>query len=143
MSNIQKYDEAVKQIKTAILQSQYNAARSVNEKQLTLYYGIGKYISLNSRKGFWGKGAIDAISQQLEKELPRLIGFSARNLRYMCTFYKEWVVFDPCISPNIRSIGNYEDLELTSSKLSRNFGRGILSNRLYASQGNPSKGKGL
>ena len=70
MSEILKYDEAVKIIKTAILQSQYDAARSVNEKQLMLYYGIGKYISLNSRKGFWGKGAIDAISEQLDRELP-------------------------------------------------------------------------
>lgn len=38
-----KYDEAVNVIKTAILQSQYAAAKSVNEKQLMLYYGIGKY----------------------------------------------------------------------------------------------------
>ena len=36
MSNeIQKYDDAVEIIKTAILQSQYDAARSVNEKQLS------------------------------------------------------------------------------------------------------------
>lgn len=32
MSEMQKYDTAVKAIKTAILQSQYEAARSVNEK---------------------------------------------------------------------------------------------------------------
>ena len=69
MNEIYNYDEAVEIIKTAILQSQYDAARSVNEKQLTLYYGIGKYISLNSRNGFWGKGAIDAISAKLDKEL--------------------------------------------------------------------------
>ena len=69
MSETQRYDDAVRIIKTAILQSQYDAARSVNEKQLMLYYGIGKYISMNSREGFWGKGAIDAISERLEKEL--------------------------------------------------------------------------
>ena len=39
------YDNAVKIIKTTILQSQYEAALSVNEKQLMLYYGIGKYMS--------------------------------------------------------------------------------------------------
>ena len=55
-----------------------------------LYFGIGKYISLHSRNGFWGKGAIDAISKQLDKEMPGLKGFSARNLRYMRTFYEEW-----------------------------------------------------
>ena len=52
-----EYDGAVQIIKAAILRSQYAAARSVNEEQLKLYFGIGKYISLNSRKGFWGKGA--------------------------------------------------------------------------------------
>ena len=55
MNEIINYDKAVETIKTAILQSQYDAACSVNEKQLMLYYGIGKYISLNSRKGFWGE----------------------------------------------------------------------------------------
>ncbi len=94
MSEVQNYDNAVEVIKTAILQSQYDAARSVNEKQLMLYYGIGKYISMNSRKGFWGKGAIDAISTRLDKELPGLKGFSARNLRNMRTFYEEWIMLD-------------------------------------------------
>ena len=41
IDKIQNYDQAVEDIKTAILQSQYDAARSVNEKQLMLYYGIG------------------------------------------------------------------------------------------------------
>ena len=94
MSEVQNYDSAVEVIKTAILQSQYDAVCSVNEKQLMLYYGIGKYISLNSRKGFWGKGAIDAISERLEKELPGLKGFSARNLRNMRTFYEAWIMLD-------------------------------------------------
>jgi len=110
MSEIQKYDEAVQVIKTAILQSQYDAARSVNEKQLMLYYGIGKFISLNSRKGFWGQGAIDAISERLEKELPGLKGFSARNLRNMRTFYEEWTILEQTSGTNEQiSISNLAD----------------------------------
>lgn len=112
MSDIQQYDDAVKVIKTAILQSQYEAARSVNEKQLMLYYGIGKYISFNSRNGNWGKGAIDTISERLDRELPGLQGFSARNLRYMRTFYEEWSylennnkVFDEPDSGNLAPAG--------------------------------------
>ena len=97
MNEVPKYDNAVRVIKEAILRSQYAAARSVNEKQLTLYFGIGKYISLNSRKGFWGKGAIDSISEQLQRELPGLRGFSARSLRYMRTFYEEWSILDATI----------------------------------------------
>ena len=86
MSEVHEYDDAVRIIKEAILRSQYDAACAVNEKQLVLYFGIGKYVSLNSRKGFWGKGAIDTISGKLQRELPGLRGFSARNLRYMRAF---------------------------------------------------------
>ena len=77
-----------------LLQSQYDAAKSANEKQIKLYYGIGKYISENSRAGYWGTGAIDAISDRLQKELPGLRGFSARNLRNMRMFYEEWAPLD-------------------------------------------------
>ena len=117
MNEISNYDKAVEIIKTAILQSQYDAARSVNEKQLMLYYGIGKYISLNSRKGFWGKGAIDAISERLDKELPGLRGFTSRNLRYMRTFYEEWEMLDFTDPPENTSDNKSNSLELTNSEL--------------------------
>jgi len=37
MNDNRNYEKAVEIIKTAILQSQYDAARSVNEKQIMLY----------------------------------------------------------------------------------------------------------
>ena len=60
--------EAVKAIKTAILQKQYKAAKSVNTEQLSLYFGVGCYVSQHSRNGFWGAGAIESISEQLQKD---------------------------------------------------------------------------
>ena len=114
MEDKQKYGQAVELIKTAILQSQYDAARSVNEKQLMLYYGIGKYVSMNSRNGFWGKGALETISEQLENELPGLRGFSARNLRYMRMFYEEWSELD--VSDETSQIEQKSNLALTSAK---------------------------
>ena len=86
----QNYIEAVKTIKEAILRSQYRAAASVNKEQLSLYYGIGRYVSENSRTGFWGKGAIEQVSSLLQKELPGLRGFSATSIRNMRIFYEEW-----------------------------------------------------
>ena len=86
----QNYREAVKTIKEAILRSQYRAATSVNKEQLSLYYGIGRYVSENSRTGFWGKGAIEQISSLLQKELPGLRGFSVSNIKNMRVFYEEW-----------------------------------------------------
>lgn len=81
---------AVRVIRQAIQQSQLRALKSANQEQLALYYGIGRYVSANTRKKNWGKGAIEAISEQLRKELPGLKGFSARSLRNMRTFYEEW-----------------------------------------------------
>ncbi|MDE6642827.1 MAG: PDDEXK nuclease domain-containing protein [Muribaculaceae bacterium] len=84
------YNIAVQTIKDAILRSQYQAAKLINREMLSLYYGIGRYISANSREGFWGTGAIRTISEKLRKELPGLKGFSQTNLKYMRIFYEEW-----------------------------------------------------
>lgn len=88
------YNNAVQQIKTAILHSQAKALQGVNQEQLALYYGIGRFLSYNSRKGFWGTDALSTISRQLSEELPGLRGFSVRNLRNMRTFYEEWKCLD-------------------------------------------------
>lgn len=85
--------QAVQTIKTAILQSQSRAVRMVSGTQLSLYFGVGLYVSANSRKGTWGTGAIDTISDQLRRELPGLRGFSAQNIRNMRQFAEFWQPF--------------------------------------------------
>lgn len=82
--------EAVQSIKAAILKSQARAAQMVNHEQLSLYYGIGRYISDHSREGYWGSGAIARISKQLKSELPGLKGFSEENIKLMRRFYEAW-----------------------------------------------------
>lgn len=89
-----KYNDAVHQIKAAIMQSQSKALASVNQEQLALYYGIGRYISYNTRKGYWGKDAISTISKQLSIEMPGLKGFSSSNLKNMRLFYEQWKCLD-------------------------------------------------
>ena len=84
------YVLAVKQIKTAILKSRYEAAALANKELLKLYFGIGQYVSFHSRNKNWGKGAIDSISSLLQQELHGLRGFSATNIRNMRIFYEEW-----------------------------------------------------
>lgn len=81
---------AVKTIKAAILQSQARAAQMINGEQLSLYYGIGRYISEHSREGYWGTGAIARISKQLKSDLPGLKGFSEENIKLMRRFYEAW-----------------------------------------------------
>lgn len=82
--------QAVRTIKEAILKAQGVALRDVNRTQLSLYFGIGRYVSENSRKGAWGTGAVAAISERLQKEMPGLRGFGERNLKNMRAFFEFW-----------------------------------------------------
>lgn len=88
------YQQAVEAIKTAILQGQYEAAKGVNRIQLAVYFAVGKYISANTRRGVWGTGAVKSISEQLQKELPGLRGFSENSLKNMRKFYENWLLLD-------------------------------------------------
>lgn len=81
---------AVEAIKTAILQSQYQAAKETTRVQLILYYGIGRYLSSKKGKKNWGTSVLETISSQLRKELPGLRGFSATSLKKMRLFYENW-----------------------------------------------------
>lgn len=113
-----KLTNAVQVIKDAILQSQQRALGAVNQELLVLYYGIGRYISANTRTKNWGKGFIEGISEQLQKELPGLRGFSAPSLRKMRTFYEEWKILsnDSFVETN-NILGNDSDLFVSTNKL--------------------------
>lgn len=114
----EKYLEAVRTIKTAILRSQNRAAKYTNAEMLSLYYSIGGYVSGNSREGTWGTGAINEISSRLREELPGLRGFSAGNLKLMRQFFEAW---QPYIQINTdlflesKSVATAIDLEKTDA----------------------------
>jgi len=90
-----KIRDAVQLIKAAILRSQARSVQYINQEQLSLYFGIGRYVSEHSRNGFWGTGAIDNISKQLKSELPGLRGFSSENIKLMRRFYETWKAIEP------------------------------------------------
>ena len=81
---------AVQTIKNAILQSQSRAVQMISGAQLSLYFGVGLYVSANSRNDRWGTGAIKTISEQLRRELPGLRGFSEESIKKMRTFAEYW-----------------------------------------------------
>ena len=81
---------AVKDIKLAILQARAKAAHLANAEALKLYFFVGGYISKKTRNAKWGSGAIDALSNQLQVELPGLRGFSASSMIFMRLFYEAW-----------------------------------------------------
>lgn len=84
------FTTAVKEIKLAILQARAKAVHLANAEAVKLYFFVGGYISKKTRKAKWGSGAIDALSAQLQAELPGLRGFSAMNIKYMRLFFEAW-----------------------------------------------------
>ena len=85
------FSSTVKDIKLAILQARAKAARLANAEALKLYFYVGGYISKKTRNAKWGSGAIDALSERLQVELPGLRGFSAASIKYMRLFYDAWM----------------------------------------------------
>lgn len=81
---------AVKEIKSAIARAQSRVAANANAEMLSLYFGIGRYVAHRTQAEKWGAGVIDAISRQLQREMPGLRGFSARSIHKMRHFYEVW-----------------------------------------------------
>ena len=118
----QELRQAVADIKAAILQGQYEACKGVNRIQLAVYFGIGKYVSQHSRKGTWGTGALEVISNQLRRELPGLRGYSATSLRNMRKFYENWIMLDgnsASALAELQSTDNQRDIK-SASTLAKN-----------------------
>lgn len=65
---------AVKEIKSAIVRAQARVSANANAEMLSLYFGIGRYVSYKTQTEKWGTGIIDTISAQLQKEMPGLSG---------------------------------------------------------------------
>lgn len=114
--------QAVETIKTAILQGQHEALKGTNRVQLAVYYGIGKYLSKNTRRFTYGTGALKAISEQLRKEMPGLRGFATTQLYEMRKFYEAWLVLDSnitvttVISESIDANESSEEIPVTTVK---------------------------
>ena len=84
------FTSAVKDIKLAILQTRARAAQLSNVEALKLYFFVGGYISKKTRSAKWGTGAIDALSERLQVELPGLRGFAASNIKRMRELFEAW-----------------------------------------------------
>lgn len=116
-SNTPNYINAVEAIKKAILQAQYQTVKLINRQQLALYYGIGKFISENSRRQLWGSSALESISDSLRKDLPGLRGFSSTNLKLMRIFYEQWKVLDANSSVATDELQSTDNKEVTNSSV--------------------------
>ncbi len=75
------------EIRNIIIQAQYNALRSVNEKLIQLYWQVGEYVSNKLTKSGWGDGIVNKLVEFLKKEEPLLSGFTRPGIYRMVQFY--------------------------------------------------------
>lgn len=86
----ENFTKFVKEIKTKILSSQYEALKAVNKELINLYWDIGKNIVEKQEEFGWGKSVVKNLSDELQKGFVGMKGFSERNLWNMRTFYIEY-----------------------------------------------------
>ncbi|RYE28577.1 MAG: DUF1016 domain-containing protein [Sphingobacteriaceae bacterium] len=79
----------IAEIKEKIRLAQYEALKAVNVQLINLYWELGKSISEKQAVG-WGKAIVPALAAELQKEFPKMSGFSTTNLWYMVQFYNEY-----------------------------------------------------
>ena len=116
-ANLIPLSQAVETIKTAILQGQHEALKGTNRVQLAVYYGIGKYLSKNTRRFAYGTGALKTISEQLRKDMPGLRGFSETNLKNMRLFYEQWDFLDANSSVTTDESSNNQQSSVATDEL--------------------------
>jgi predicted nuclease of restriction endonuclease-like (RecB) superfamily len=85
------YAVLLQNLKQEISTSRIRAHLSVNKEMIHLYWRIGNQILERQKEEGWGSKVIENISKDLRKEFPEMTGLSARNLKYMQRFAREFL----------------------------------------------------
>ena len=85
--NSDEYFKFLNEIKNDIILTRRKVLSQANNEVILLYYRIGKCLIENTK---YGNNFIDSLAKDLKLEFPDMQGLSARNLRYMKKFAKEF-----------------------------------------------------
>lgn len=90
LSMVKTYAEFLDDLKRKITSARHQAARTVNQELILLYWDIGKSILEKQESEGWGSKIIENLAKDLKQHFPEMRGFSQRNLKYMRNFAKTW-----------------------------------------------------
>ena len=82
-----EYRSWISEISRRFRQTQIKASIAVNSGMLAFYWSLGRDIVTMKAENRWGSKFMEALSLDLQTELPTAKGFSVTNLRYMRNFY--------------------------------------------------------
>ena len=96
--NDDEYFKFLENIKTDIITTRRQILSQANNEVVLMYYRIGKGLIENSK---YGNRFIDTLATDLKLDFPNMQGLSARNLRYMKRFAKE---YDSILQHNVAKL---------------------------------------
>lgn len=85
--NDDEYFKFLDEIKNDIISKRRKVLSQANNEVILMYHRIGKGLIKNTK---YGNSFIDTLAKDLKLEFPDMQGLSARNLRYMKKFAKEF-----------------------------------------------------
>ncbi|HEY3856625.1 MAG TPA: PDDEXK nuclease domain-containing protein [Verrucomicrobiae bacterium] len=86
----QLYNRFVAGIKQRIRTAQIKTALAANAELILHYWEVGRDILISQERQGWGAKVIDRLAVDLQREFPKLAGYSARNLKYTRAFAEAW-----------------------------------------------------
>jgi predicted nuclease of restriction endonuclease-like (RecB) superfamily len=89
------YGNLLSDIKTRIRQAQVKVTLSANAEMIAMYWDIGRMIYERQQHEGWGTGVIPRLAKDIRNALPKVKGFSERNIGYMIRLAREYG--DPAI----------------------------------------------
>ena len=98
--NDDEYFKFLENIKTDIITTRRQILSQANNEVVLMYYRIGKGLIENSKNG---NRFIDTLATDLKLDFPNMQGLSARNLRYMKRFAKEFE-YDSILQHNVAKL---------------------------------------
>ncbi len=98
--NDDEYFKFLENIKTDIITTRRQILSQANNEVVLMYYRIGKGLIKNSK---YGNRFIDTLATDLKLDFPNMQGLSARNLRYMKRFAKEFE-YDSILQHNVAKL---------------------------------------
>ena len=87
-----EYVQWINDIKKRYRKAQIKTALKVNSEQLLFNWQLGRDLVLRRAEEKWGKGVVEQLSLDLQREFPGVKGFSARNLWLMKQWYSFYAV---------------------------------------------------
>ena len=81
------YAELLEDIKGRIRHAQVRAAVGASRELIRLYWDIGREIVERQEREGWGKGIVDRLAADIQRDFPGIEGFSPRNVWRMRAFY--------------------------------------------------------